>query len=191
MQRRSTAVIPKKSQQRSPLNSATSPRATVVRNTCGTGPFDKYWLNVDCCGLVCAVFTYWLHLYGCYAVCMVLLPPWMSHQEEGEERKVREEVDLRAILYVERHLESKKEDRIWFSKSLPFFDHTREKRLPLTIMTNDSFIFSLFKVNKMGNTSHDMFLCNRILGSIRTFRSHDNRSRCSSTRCSTITGWLG
>lgn len=52
--------------------------ATVRRNTCGTGPFDKYWLNMDCCGLVCAVITYFLHAYGVYAVNWVLLPPWMS-----------------------------------------------------------------------------------------------------------------
>jgi hypothetical protein len=59
--------------------------ATVVRRQCGTSPFDKHWLNVDCCGLFCAGFTYWLHLYGCYAVCFVLLPPWMSYEEDGEE----------------------------------------------------------------------------------------------------------
>lgn len=53
-------------------------QATVVKRTCGTSPFDKHWLNMDCCGLFCAGFTYWLHLYGCYAVCYVLLPPWMS-----------------------------------------------------------------------------------------------------------------
>lgn len=91
MQRRSTATVPKKAQQRSPVNNASggSQVATVVRRRFGTGPFDKYWLNLDCCGLVCAGFTYCLHLYGCYAVCAVLLPPWMSYQELGEERKVR------------------------------------------------------------------------------------------------------
>lgn len=52
--------------------------ATVRRNKCGTGPFDQYWLNLDCCGLICALFTYGLHAYGVYAVCLVLLPPWMS-----------------------------------------------------------------------------------------------------------------
>jgi DHHC palmitoyltransferase len=52
--------------------------ATVRRHTCGTGPFDKHWLNWDCCGLICAVFTYFLHAYGVYAVNWVLIPPWMS-----------------------------------------------------------------------------------------------------------------
>jgi len=53
--------------------------ATVHRRNCGTSPFDRHWLNLDCCGLVCAVFTYGLHLYGCYAVVCILLPPWMSY----------------------------------------------------------------------------------------------------------------
>lgn len=62
--------------------------AAVVRRNCGTSPFDKHWLNVDCCGLFCAGFTYCLHLYGCYAVCFVLLPPWMSSEDEEGERKL-------------------------------------------------------------------------------------------------------
>ena len=53
--------------------------ATVHRRRCGTGPFDETWLNLDCCGLFCAAVTYGLHLYGCYAVVYILLPPWMSH----------------------------------------------------------------------------------------------------------------
>jgi hypothetical protein len=57
--------------------------ATVHRNVCGTGPFDKNWLNVDCCGLICAMFTYGLHGYGVYAVCSVLLPPWLSVTVNG------------------------------------------------------------------------------------------------------------
>jgi hypothetical protein len=57
--------------------------ATVRRKKCGTGPFDEHWLNVDCCGLFCALFTYGLHAYGCYAVCTVLLPPWMSYIGEN------------------------------------------------------------------------------------------------------------
>jgi palmitoyltransferase len=40
------------------------------------------WLNWDCCGLFCAFFTYGLHLYGVYTVTQVLLPPWMSYQDE-------------------------------------------------------------------------------------------------------------
>lgn len=56
--------------------------ARVRRNFCGTGPFDRYWLNLDCCGLFCAVFTYGLHLYAVYAVALILLPPWMSYKDE-------------------------------------------------------------------------------------------------------------
>jgi hypothetical protein len=57
--------------------------ASVRRGKYGTGPFDENWLNVDCCGLFCAMFTYGLHVYGCYAVCTVLLPPWMSYIGEN------------------------------------------------------------------------------------------------------------
>ena len=56
--------------------------ATVRRNKCGTSPFDENWLNLDCCGLFCAFITYCLHMYGVYAVCMVLLPPWMSTTDD-------------------------------------------------------------------------------------------------------------
>jgi hypothetical protein len=57
--------------------------ASVRRRKWGTGPFDENWLNLDCCGLFCAMFTYGLHVYGCYAVCTVLLPPWMSYIGEN------------------------------------------------------------------------------------------------------------
>jgi hypothetical protein len=56
--------------------------ATVKRNKYGTSPFDENWLNLDCCGLFCAVITYMLHLYGIYATCLVLIPPWMSSVDE-------------------------------------------------------------------------------------------------------------
>lgn len=52
--------------------------ATVRRRKWGTSAFDDNWLNVDCCGLVCAVLTYCLHCYGVFAVCFILIPPWMS-----------------------------------------------------------------------------------------------------------------
>jgi len=60
----------------------TNPPANVVvahvhRRWCGTGPFDLHWLNLDCCGLFCAMLTYGLHIYGCWAVCCKLLPAWM------------------------------------------------------------------------------------------------------------------
>lgn len=54
-------------------------KAYVRRNFCGTGPFDKHWLNLDCCGLFCALITYTLHAYAVYAVTLILLPPWMSN----------------------------------------------------------------------------------------------------------------
>lgn len=53
--------------------------AVVKRSYCGTGPFDKHWLNVDCCGFICAAMTYGLLGYGVYAVNFILLPPWMSY----------------------------------------------------------------------------------------------------------------
>ena len=52
--------------------------ATVRRKFCGTGPFDRHWLNMDCCGLFCAMITYCLHLYALYTICFILIPPWMS-----------------------------------------------------------------------------------------------------------------
>lgn len=60
------------------------PVATVRRRKCGTSPFDKSWLNMDCCGLFCACLTYALHLYGVYTVCFILLPPWMSSTYEDD-----------------------------------------------------------------------------------------------------------
>jgi palmitoyltransferase ZDHHC3/7/25 len=54
--------------------------ATVRRRYCGTGPFDHHWLNLDCCGLICALMTYMLHIYAIYAVTMVLIPPWLSYE---------------------------------------------------------------------------------------------------------------
>ena len=58
--------------------------ATVYRPTFGTSPFAKYWLNVDCCGLVCAGFTYALHAFGCYAFGWILVPSgWRKVDEDG------------------------------------------------------------------------------------------------------------
>ena len=63
--------------------------ATVKRNTFGTRPFDKYWLNLDCCGLICATLTYCLHLYGIYSFGWILLPPWFSVMDDDGYREVR------------------------------------------------------------------------------------------------------
>lgn len=62
--------------------------ATVKRNKFGTSPFDENWLNIDCCGLICACITYMLHAYGVYATCLVLIPPWMSTTDEGGARTI-------------------------------------------------------------------------------------------------------
>ena len=56
----------------------TTVAAKVRRNYCGTGPFDHKWLNLDCCGLFCALITHLLHLYAIYTVLFILLPPWMN-----------------------------------------------------------------------------------------------------------------
>lgn len=58
--------------------------ATVYRPTFGTSPFAKHWLNVDCCGLVCAGLTYSLHAFGCYAFGWILVPSgWRKVDEDG------------------------------------------------------------------------------------------------------------
>jgi len=62
--------------------------ATVKRNTWGTQPFDKHWLNLDCCGLICASMTYMLHAYGVYSFGWILLPPWFSVMDEDGYREV-------------------------------------------------------------------------------------------------------
>lgn len=69
----SRQVLPHHQQQQHPSV------ATARRRYCGTSPFDTHWLNLDCCGLVCAALTYGLHWYGCYVVCYLLLPQWMSY----------------------------------------------------------------------------------------------------------------
>lgn len=85
MQRRKNVPTKEAGLRSSPGSGQTSPlpKATVVIHRCGTSPFDKHWLNWDCCGLFCAGLTYGLHIYGCYTVTQVLLPPWMSVTVEG------------------------------------------------------------------------------------------------------------
>ena len=63
--------------------------ATVKRNRFGTQPFDRGWLNLDCCGLICAGLTYMLHAYGAYSFGWILLPPWFSVMDEDGHRQVR------------------------------------------------------------------------------------------------------
>ena len=78
--------------------------ATVRRKLCGTGPFDKHWLNVDCCGLFCALLTYFLHGFGVYAVCFVLIPPWMSYYPSLVNAEATEQHVLTPALLEERTL---------------------------------------------------------------------------------------
>jgi len=95
----SSALLRKNSDQinpnsETPKNSTASKKkaavvhATVKRNTWGTQPFDKHWLNLDCCGLVCASLTYMLHAYGVYSFGWILLPPWFSVMDEDGYREL-------------------------------------------------------------------------------------------------------
>ncbi len=70
------------------LRPAVIKEAKVKRSKYGTGPFDENWLNLDCCGLFCAGLTYMLHVYGVYAVCLILIPPWMSSVDEDGVRTI-------------------------------------------------------------------------------------------------------
>ena len=81
-QRRKSAVTPKETISSVSPTSQPLPIATVKRRKWGTSPFDEHWLNLDCCGLFCAFLTYSLHVYGCYALCWLLIPPWMSNSNE-------------------------------------------------------------------------------------------------------------
>lgn len=82
-----------------PLDS-TPLKAEVRRHKCGTGAFDESWLNKDCCGLFCAFLTYCLHLYGVYAVCLILIPPWMSTLDEGGVRTLTFMGHLHRLLFT-------------------------------------------------------------------------------------------
>lgn len=74
--------------------------ATVIRKKCGTSPFDEHWLNVDCCGLICASITYLLHLYGIHVVCNLLIPPWMSYKTEDGVRHLSMLGYLNSFLFI-------------------------------------------------------------------------------------------
>lgn len=75
-------------------------KAEVMRRKFGTGPFDQNWLNTDCCGLFCAFFTYCLHIYGVYAVCLILIPPWMSKLDEDGVRSLTVIGHLHRLLFT-------------------------------------------------------------------------------------------
>jgi hypothetical protein len=74
--------------------------ATVKRHTCGTRPFDYYWLNLDCCGLICASLTYILHLYAIYSFGWILLPPWFSIMDEDGYRYLTFGCYLHRLLFI-------------------------------------------------------------------------------------------
>jgi hypothetical protein len=82
-----------------PLDS-TPIKAEVRRQKCGTGAFDETWLNKDCCGLFCAFLTYCLHIYGVYAVCLILIPPWMSTLDEDGVRSLTFMGHLNRLLFT-------------------------------------------------------------------------------------------
>jgi len=74
--------------------------ATVKRNNCGTQPFDKRWLNLDCCGLICAGLTYMLHMFGVYSFGWILLPPWFSVMDEDGYRELTIGCHIHRILFI-------------------------------------------------------------------------------------------
>lgn len=88
--------------QSAPPTPSTIQLASVRRRKWGTSAFDENWLNLDCCGLVCAAITYMLHAYGVYAVCFILIPPWMSSTTTEEEhiRSISIFGHLHRILFV-------------------------------------------------------------------------------------------
>ena len=63
--------------------------ATVKRNRFGTQPFDRGWLNLDFCGLICARLTYLLHAYGAYSFGWAPLSPWFSKMDKDGHRELR------------------------------------------------------------------------------------------------------
>ena len=74
--------------------------AKVKRNKFGTSPFDEQWLNLDCCGLICASLTYLLHFYGMYSFGWILLPPWFSVMDDDGYREVRYYIFYFCIIFV-------------------------------------------------------------------------------------------
>ena len=110
--------------------------ATVRRNKCGTRPFDARWLNLDCCGLVCAGVTYALHAYGLYAFCFVLLPPWLSETDEDGYREVSERGE------VEKEEKGREREFSFFFPlsflSLPFHANVRQ---PVSAVRRHVFVF--------------------------------------------------
>jgi len=46
---------------------------------CGTRPHHTFWLNKDCCGLICASVTNGLLAYAEYVVLTVIIWPWLGN----------------------------------------------------------------------------------------------------------------
>ena len=57
----------------------------------GTTPSHKRWLNLDCCGLACAGFTMFLHIWADFTLVYRVLRPWLlmgeSVSDNGKETK--------------------------------------------------------------------------------------------------------
>eukprot|EP00984_Skeletonema_dohrnii_P001440 scaffold457_cov117-Skeletonema_dohrnii-CCMP3373.AAC.10 len=112
----SSSALLRKNSDQNPIDSATSKNnpihspsskkkgavviATVKRNTWGTQPFDKHWLNLDCCGLICASMTYMLHAYGVYSFGWILLPPWFSVMDEDGYRELTFGCNFHRTLFI-------------------------------------------------------------------------------------------
>lgn len=182
MQRRKTIPAKESGLKSSPNSGQSSavPSATVVRHLCGTSPFDKYWINWDCCGLFCAAMTYGLHIYGCYSVTQVLLPPWMSTKVDG----------VRSVSIIAVHIVPKililclpTAYRIGIYLSFFFFLPHSSKFWPIHYsfepMSKIAFI--------LGKVPFYMFHHSGLPSRRISFLRHDHWSRCSASWCRTLT----
>jgi hypothetical protein len=144
--------------------------ATVKRNKCGTRPFDARWLNLDCCGLVCAGVTYALHAYGLYAFCFVLLPPWLSETDEDGYREVSERGE------VEKEEKGREREFFFFSPlsflSLPFHANVRQ---PVSAVRRHVFVF-IPRLSMCIYTSPRTPLSRRIASSNRPHEQSNERT---------------
>ena len=145
--------------------------ATVKRNKCGTRPFDARWLNLDCCGLVCAGVTYALHAYGLYAFCFVLLPPWLSETDEDGYREV-------SGARRGRERGERKRKRVFFFfpplsfLSLPFHANVRQ---PVSAVRRHVFVF-IPRLSMCIYTSPRTPLSRRIASSNRPHEQSNERT---------------
>eukprot|EP00520_Triparma_pacifica_P013760 CAMPEP_0118661596 /NCGR_PEP_ID=MMETSP0785-20121206/16373_1 /TAXON_ID=91992 /ORGANISM="Bolidomonas pacifica, Strain CCMP 1866" /LENGTH=199 /DNA_ID=CAMNT_0006555065 /DNA_START=130 /DNA_END=730 /DNA_ORIENTATION=+ len=64
----------------------------------GTSPNSKYWLNLDCCGLFCAVITWFLHIWASYTLIFRLLSPWMGPNAVPTIKLSAKDLDVNPLL---------------------------------------------------------------------------------------------